>query len=134
MNDDGDHFFQRWDPELHAEMIGSWWTSRGMNVGAGHLSCYPPTGFVVDNIVCGFVHITNSSVAIIDQWVSDPLATKEARRAAIDELFVLLCECAKEHGATIIWLTTSIQNVIRQSQRHGFQVLPIPFQFAARSL
>lgn len=132
MNDE--HFYERWDPERHAELIGSWWTSRGFGVGPGQMDCYPPTGFLVDNIVCGFVHITNSAVAIIDQWVSDPLATKEARRAAIDELFVLLCDCAKEHGSRAIWLTTSIQNVIRQSKRHGFDVSPIPFQFAIRSL
>lgn len=134
MSDDEEHFYTRWDPEEHAELIGSWWAARGFQVGAGAMSCYPPTGFVVDGIVCGFVHITNSSVAIIDQWVSDPTATKEARRSAIDALFELLCESAREHGANCVWLTTAIDNVIEQAKVHDFQVSPVPYKFAIRSL
>lgn len=120
MDDNDDIYYSRWDPEMHAGLLDSWFRAWGYP-GLGRLDAYPDTGFVVDDCVAGFVYLTNSSIAIYDQWVSDPAVEVSRRRRALDFLHHLLGELCLERGYPFVSTQVHHDSLIRQAiEGHGF--------------
>lgn len=125
---------EAWELERHAPLLAAWYRDRGMASDAGVLSTYPRTGFIVGGIIAGFVYITDSSVAIVDQWVSCPESSPEDRRMASELLLIALEGAAREAGALFISLCTPVGTVTSLAESRGYIVDRRPHHYALRSL
>ncbi len=117
--------FERFDIDKHGPIIGQWYRDRGLLIeGDGDAALYPPTGFVVNGILASFVYLTNSALAYIDNTVADPHSSKEARRAATQEMLPLLVEEARSHGVKALCTSVYMHSLESLLNEHGFTPLP----------
>jgi hypothetical protein len=112
-----------WDPEVHGPLAEKWIQARGLGEDAGDLSLLSPLGLVVDGIAMGFLYTTNSKLAFIDCFMTDPASDKAHRSRALDALIVHLMARAKELGYTAVVGTTSAQALAVRFAQHGFNVV-----------
>ncbi len=115
---------ERWHPERHLALVHEWTRLRGLGPDAGDVSLLPPTGFLADGIVAGFIFLTNSRVGFIDSFVSDPRATKEARGAAIEEIMGAIVKDAREMGLHALAGSICIPSLAAHVERCGFSMIP----------
>lgn len=121
---------ERWQPVLHVPLVEGWIRARGLGDAAGDVSLLSPDGFVVGGIAVGFVYLTNSNLAFMDGFMTDPSSSREDRSAALDALIVLLMAEARDLGYTAVAGTTSAQPLADRLTQHGFNV--IAGSYAAR--
>jgi len=105
-------------PEDYTQLTG-WFKHREMNV--------PPQdflssmGYIVDNVAAGFIYTTNSCVAIIDTYITNPDSDKKDRDIALDWITIHLTAYAKNGGYKIVKCDSSIKKVIKRATNHGFK-------------
>lgn len=113
----------RWNAQKHLPLVHEWTRLRGLGPDAGDVSLLPPTGFVADDIVAGFLFVTNCALGFMDSFVSDPRATKEARGVAIDQIMVAIVADAREMGLHALSGAISVPSLAAHIARHGFTTL-----------
>ena len=112
---------ERWDPDAHIDLLGSWLAERGQAADAGDARLYPSTGFVVDRCAIGFVYATNAPlVGYLDGIVTDPSASARRRLVALEELCDLLVDEAEKLGIALLYANTNIRGLVRICRRAGF--------------
>jgi hypothetical protein len=92
----------------------------------------PPTGFVVDGIVMGFLYKTDSRLTYLGCVVSDPASDKEARGRALDALLDALADEARGLGYVYLVGSPSIPSLTARMVRQGF--VAVPATYAVRRL
>ncbi len=113
---------ERWNPQKHLPRLGAWLRAHGTAPNAGDARFYPPTGFMVDGCVVGFLFTTNAPfTAFIDHISTDPSASKRRLLAALTRLCLELVEEARTLGVQIIKSATAQPGIIRIALRHGFK-------------
>lgn len=113
---------ERWNPEKHFDMLGSWLRAHGLAPDAIDPDLYPSTGFVIDDCVVGFVYATNAKrVGYLDGVVGDPTVSKERRKAAIELLCDVLIEECSQLGLTVVWAQTNFPGLVDICQARGFR-------------
>jgi hypothetical protein len=80
----------------------------------------PDSGFIVDGVACGFLVMTNTKIGILDFYISNPHADKEARREALEEITNELIEAAKEVGIRSIVFSTQFESIRQLGHFFGF--------------
>lgn len=115
---------ERWNTTKHLPLIHEWSRIRRLGPNAGDVSLIPPTGFVADDIVAGFLYVTNSKLGFIDSFVSDPTSAKEARRVAIIEIMGAIVADAREMGLHALTGAISVASLAATVKSCGFTVLP----------
>ena len=78
-------------------------------------------GFIVDDVACGFIYLTNSSVAILDCFISCPHSDKKIRDKALNLITIELTAYAKNSGCRLIKCDSKIREVINRAYDHGFK-------------
>lgn len=113
---------ERWNPEKHYDLLGEWLRAHDLAPDAIDPELYPPTGYVIDDCVIGFVYLTNAKkVAYIDGVVGDPHADKGRRRAALETLCdCLLSDCSKA-GIDVVWAQTDYTGLVGICESRGFR-------------
>lgn len=78
-------------------------------------------GYIVDNVAVGFLYLTNSSVAIIDGYCTNPEIDKNARDNALNWITIHLTAYAKNSGCKLLKCDSKIKEVITRAKNHGFK-------------
>lgn len=120
-----------WDPERHMPLVHAWEAARGIPLSIDR-SVFPSTGLVVNRTHLGFVYLTNSSVCIFDQFLSDPACEPEKKAPAMRELVRGLTALARSNGATIVWMATAAQRILEAGDDEGFLQDVLSYKFACR--
>lgn len=95
----------KWKAKEHYKVVASWYHAR--NLPAPLPEELPELGFIVDSKVAGWVARTDSCVALIDTYISNPHSTPGSRKAAMEKLTGVLLDTATSLGYTkIVCLAT----------------------------
>jgi hypothetical protein len=78
----------------------------------------PPTGAIVPGVACGFLYRTDSAVALLEAFITNPAATLRRRSAAVDEITLALL--AQARGSYVMAICTA-GGTARRAPRHGFR-------------
>lgn len=123
---------ERWAPERHLGVIGSWLRARGQADDAGDARLYPSTGLVVDQCAAGFLFTTNAPlVGYLDGLVTDPAAPVRRRHAATKLLCLRLADEAAELGVELLLMSSNIRGVLQVCKRVGFSTYGTGFEYLA---
>lgn len=80
----------------------------------------PEIGFIVPGVCAGFLYQTDSSVCMLDGYISNPESEKNARKDALDAITFLLITTAKDLMFTTIMAFTKNQSVMGRCERYEF--------------
>jgi hypothetical protein len=103
----------------HREQVERWWRLHGVApVEPGFLS---DEGFIVPGIAAGWLYLTNSKMALIENLTANPEVDEATRSEAIDRVVRRIVDEAQDFGAKVICGFTQIPAVIGRAERLGFQ-------------
>lgn len=108
--------------------VKKWHEDRGIN--CPDLSYFPPTGFIIDDIAAGFILYTDSGIALIDGYISNPNCKKSEREKALNLITRALIESAKKKGCNVIKCDTKLDCIKIRATKHGFKSLGVYESFA----
>ena len=76
--------------------INSWYSKRKLPEVFAEL--LPETGFIVPGVAAAFMYRTDSKIALFDGCISNPYATKQERKEALDIIMAELVHEASHQG------------------------------------
>ena len=79
----------------------------------------PVAGVIVPNVACGFLISMSNHCAMLDFFVSNPVALRSKRREAFDEIMTELLLSAKEAGIKMVFATSNIKSTSDLALKHG---------------
>lgn len=80
-----------------------------------------PTGFIVPTVCAGFLYLTDTTLGIIDLYISNPEVPKEKRDRCLDIITGDLIIHGKNSGCKILMATSNVPAVKKRSEFHGFK-------------
>lgn len=99
------------------------------------INLLPNIGFIVDDIVVGFLYQTDSGVCFVESVVSDKKSKKEDRKKALDDMANALMNVAKEMNYKKIIFHTIYPSLKEQSlENWGFDNYPGSVERFQRSI
>jgi hypothetical protein len=93
----------------------------------------PENGRIVPGVAAGFLYLTDSSIALLEGYVTNPSAGLRQRSCAIDEITRALLTEAKIRGASEVVAICAARGIERRAQAHGMRTIGI-FAMAAKRL
>lgn len=118
-------------PEDYPVICG-WLEKRG--VPAPTIDHLPPVGWIVDDVCCGFLVQSDSGIAFVDFFVSNPDSSEEDRLAAYDMAWPITEKKARDLGFKMLGVYTKIPKVVAISMRHGMKYDQGPFFYLVKKL
>lgn len=107
--------------KAHLPLIKLWYQRRGMKMPrTGLLST---TGYIVDGRVAGWLHLTDSDIALIEGIIADPMSVPGLRRESLNKLSGYLIDTAILLGYNTVLAISKHPNIIQLSERYGFKEL-----------
>jgi len=114
-----------WDPSRHLPVVDSWIEDRGLRAAKGRADLLPPTGFVVDDTVAGFLYRTDApSVAYFDSFVGNPQKSRGDVALAMTALVGRLMDAAREQGVKVLCAHTGARSILDAFRANGWFVEP----------
>ncbi len=107
--------------------ICGWFKAHGLS--CPDLSHLPVHGFIVPEIAAGFIYMTDSTISILDCFISNPHSDDKRRDMAIDLIVLNLAKHAKIKGTKILITNTRIQAVRLRALDLGFNETGKHFSF-----
>lgn len=98
--------------------LKSWFQARGVSAPAP--SALPRLGVIVDGIAAGFLIQTDTSIACIDFYISNPEIEPHRRDHALDLITKALLKHAKRLGFKYVKSTTYLDVIAKRAKAHGF--------------
>lgn len=81
----------------------------------------PTVGFIVPDVACAWLYVTDSDVAFMENVLSNPGASDEDRGAALDMITKEIFAAARQCGSKWLVGASNIESVIsRAVNGHGF--------------
>lgn len=108
---------RRYTPRDYEEMAG-WYRAREMTVPPP--DTLPLNGAIVPGIAAGFLYATDSTVAFMENFVTNPRAGLRERSKAITRIAEALAEEAHVLGFRSIVLTTGHTGIARKARALGY--------------
>jgi len=103
----------------HYELLKGWLASKGM--GIPEKDMFSDLGFCVDNTAIGFLFLTNSKQAYIDNIAASPEKTEAQRDKCINALINVLESAALENGCKMISVLANIPTMKKRFAWRGFK-------------
>jgi hypothetical protein len=103
---------ERFDWDVHGDMLANWYRARGVAEDAGDRALYPAVGFVVDRCVCAWFYRTDGGIAFADQFATAPDASHERRTAASEQLARTLADYARSEGFRAVASVTNVRRAV----------------------
>ncbi len=85
-------------------------------------SLLPGVGFIADEMAAGFLYQTDSSLCLLDGYVSNPLTYKEDRDKALNCITQALLTEAKRLGFKKILAFTTVEAIATRAMINGFHL------------
>lgn len=101
------------------DTLDLWWNAHAMPPIPG--AALPEVGFIVPDVAAGFLYQTDSSVAMIENYITNPNSSYEVRQEALDSITGALIGEATERGFERIVALTTAQSIFNRAKRFGFQ-------------
>lgn len=108
--------------EADFEIINTWRRRRGAPLIPVDL--YPPNGFIDDELAAGFLTLTDTSMGIMEHFVSNPDSYAIEREEAIIEIIEKLFEIAHDYRVKWILAATDNPRVESYILKMGGKLLP----------
>lgn len=105
--------------ELDFDEIQKWFELRAMPVP--DRSIFPKVGFIVNKIAAGFIYFTDSSIAIIDGYISNPKSDTRDRNEALDSITGALIMFARQHKVKLLKCDTALDSIKIRAEASGFK-------------
>lgn len=103
----------------HYEMLCGWLAAR--DIGAPVPSLLPNVGLCVDNVAIGFLVVTNSGIASLENFATNPTSDSFSRTKALNILISSLEQLASDYGYSAITVATSISSFEKRLVKdHGY--------------
>lgn len=109
----------RWKAKEHYRVIASWYHARELEAPLAEM--LPEVGYVVDKKVAGWVTLTDSNMAVIDTFISNPHTTPSSRAHAIEKLTGVLIDSAMALGYTKIICLTNVPTLKKEAFKYGLK-------------
>jgi hypothetical protein len=103
----------------HYSEIASWYIARSLPVPLKDF--IPSVGLIVPGLAAGFLFQTDTRLAIIGEFISNPDTSSEDRSRALDEITEGLCERAKSLGFLVITCSTQSSAIEKRAIAQGFK-------------
>jgi hypothetical protein len=113
--------------EKDFETICRWLQAHGKSVPERDL--LPDTGCIVDGVACGFIYLTNSSLGIIEWYVTNPEVSEIKRGHALQAITAHLIHAARALGYKYLMANTEIEGVAKLAGRNGFTYTGLHLSF-----
>ncbi len=113
-------------------MVKQWCRSRKLPTIM--LQLLPKHGLIVPDVAVAFLYQTDSKIAYVDGFMSNPHATLDDRLHAFDEITESLEVLARNLGFKQIWVFTTRSGVVAQAQRHGWETDGQRYRFVGKEL
>lgn len=110
---------RRYDPELDYQTISHWYSLRGMPSVSQEM--IPGIGFIKEGCAAGFLYLTDTKLAIIDLFISNPESRKEQRDDALDGIVEDLIKEAKIWGVKGILATSALRAIEARALAFDFK-------------
>lgn len=105
--------------DLDFDEIEKWFEMRSMTMP--NRSLFPKVGFIVNKIAAGFIYFTDSSVAIIDCYISNPSSNAKERNEALDAITGALITVGKQHNIKLLKCDTQVDAIKIRAESAGFK-------------
>ncbi len=108
---------ERYSEQAHYYTLGNWYVARKMSIVPAQ--ALPPTGYVVPGVAAGFCWHTNSTVAWIDNMITNPAAPVIRRYAALQAIVLRLeaeAIAAGHHHLMILGQLRGVQKWLRRDR------------------
>lgn len=113
-------------------MVKRWLRSRKLPTTM--LQLLPKHGVIVADVAVAFLYQTDSRIAYVDGFMSNPEATLDARVDAFDEIAIALDELGRRLGFSHLWVFTRRDGVVALGRRHGFETDDHHYRFIGKEL
>jgi len=101
--------------------VSNWYKRRDLNpIPQKEL---PKLGFIVPNIACSYLVQTDSNIAFLDGFISNPAVTHEERVKALAKIDKALIDAAQELGYKKIFVMTQHNTIAEECLLRGYQNL-----------
>lgn len=100
------------------EMVKKWYEDREMKCPP--MSSFPELGFIIPEVAAGFIAQTDSTVCLLEGYITNPTSSKQERDLALDEITDSLLEAAKELGYQHVLAFTSNTAIEERARAWGF--------------
>lgn len=117
--------------EEHYEQVSGWLRLWKQDMPP---SALPRNGFIVPGKAAGFLYLTDSSVAWLENLVAAPGLSREERSQAVDAVVTAVIERAREHGVEMLMAYTRLDAVVERGKRFGFMHVADGFHAVALPL
>lgn len=101
--------------------LNRWYEKRRLSAVPGTM--LPKLGLFAPGVAAGFLYRTDSSVALIDGLVTNPVAPLRVRREAVAAIVDGLRSLAKERGVSHLVAMTERRSTRRVAERAGFAAI-----------
>jgi len=103
------------------DTVAEWGLKWGSTYTKGQL---PPTGVIVPGVAVQFMYLTDSTVAFLENLVSNKDEQTETVRQACTLILAKLLEMAKEKGCTVAYACTNNPHVVTRAVLAGAKAEP----------
>jgi hypothetical protein len=94
--------------------VDTWHEQHGMRP----IQAPPRVGFIVPGVAAGFLYQTDSDVALLEGYVTNPKASSTERHQALDGITQKLLESAADLGFRTVWAITKDAGISLRAQKH----------------
>ncbi|MEQ1874254.1 MAG: hypothetical protein ABL953_11055 [Ilumatobacteraceae bacterium] len=117
---------------MHRSMVKQWCRSRKLPTTM--LQLLPRHGLIVPDVAVAFLYQTDSKIAFVDGFMSNPDASMDDRLSAFDAITEGLEVLARRLGFKHIWVFTTRKGVVAQAERHGWKADDKSYLFVGKEL
>lgn len=121
-----------YNEQKHYDMLKKWCEDR--NIPAFEKELIPKIGFVVNDLIMGFLYQTDSGIMLIESYISDKNSDKEKRKESMKTLTETLLTVAHQLGAKIVMTMIKDDNMSNHFKPYNFNEYDSSLKLAIRRM
>ena len=83
----------------------------------------PEIGGIVDGIAVGFIYKTDSKMAYMEHYISNPFAERHSRKQAMQMVTAYLIKQARDAGFTYLYANSDKTTICTLAKENGFKYI-----------
>ena len=87
------------------------------------LEALPLNGFIEPGVACGFLYLTDSAIAFVESYASNPEKSSKERHEALEAVSVAIMAAAKAAGVARLVLFTADHGILHRATEWGFSAI-----------